>query len=266
MCLRFPLRPLHPLFSLGLGLDVALHEELSEQHEQGQNIHNVCDDNPEASARALCRDQICALRHHGNELDHLHHGEARLPPDGQRLARHGVLGVHADEVVRVHDRVDEAVQDNGKVNVTVVVDVSVEPVEQEDGDVMVYVQEAELPPLLANHDKNGVPEVPDFANVEKPQQVSEGRVPLVVPDAGQGRVAVAVRKHESLDGHVGAEHDLTDIVDELDRIGVHGWHAELHDCRSKNDEEKVRQSNVERRRKVGQWPSLVVQQATTVDS
>ena len=53
--------------------------------------------------------------------------------------------MHAHEVVSVHDRVDETVEDNGKVNVAVVVDARVEPVEQEDAEVVVHVQERELP-------------------------------------------------------------------------------------------------------------------------
>lgn len=51
----------------------------------------------------------------------LHKGEVLLPPD--------VLGVHADKVVRVHDGVDEAVEHDSQVDVTVVAGVHVHPVE-----------------------------------------------------------------------------------------------------------------------------------------
>lgn len=51
----------------------------------------------------------------------LHEREVLLPPD--------VLGVHADKVVGVHDRVDEAVQDDRQVNVAIVAGVHVQPVE-----------------------------------------------------------------------------------------------------------------------------------------
>ena len=51
----------------------------------------------------------------------LHEREVLLPPD--------VLGVHADEVVRVHDRVDETVEQDGQVDVAVVSRVHVQPVE-----------------------------------------------------------------------------------------------------------------------------------------
>lgn len=51
----------------------------------------------------------------------LHKSEVFLPPD--------VLGVHADKVVRVHDSVDEAVQEDGQVHVSVIAGVHVQPVE-----------------------------------------------------------------------------------------------------------------------------------------
>lgn len=51
---------------------------------------------------------------------HLHQGEIFLPPD--------VLGVHAHEIVGVHDGVDEAVQHNGEVYVPIVTRVDVQPV------------------------------------------------------------------------------------------------------------------------------------------
>ena len=75
--------------------------------------------------------------------------------------------MHADEVVGVHDSVDEAVEQDGEVDVSVIVDVGVEPVEEEDGGVVVNMEEGELAPLLADDDEDGVPEVPDLYVAEK---------------------------------------------------------------------------------------------------
>ena len=61
--------------------------------------------------------------------------------------------MHANEVIRVHDRVDETVEHNGQVDVSVVVENRVEPVEEEDCRVVVDVQERELGPLLARNDE-----------------------------------------------------------------------------------------------------------------
>lgn len=74
--------------------------------------------------------------------------------------------MHADEVVGVHDGVDETVEKDGEVDVTVVVDVRVEPVEEEDGSVMVNVKEGKLAPLLANNDEDGIPEVPNLLQIK----------------------------------------------------------------------------------------------------
>jgi hypothetical protein len=60
-----------------------------------------------------------SMRHHRDELHQLHAGQTRLPPNGQGFAGLGDLGVHANEVVRVHHSVDESVQENGKKDITV---------------------------------------------------------------------------------------------------------------------------------------------------
>lgn len=96
-------------------------------------------------------EDVRGLGHHADKLDHLLHGQNGLPPDGDGgsgLAILGVLGgdlgVHGDEVVGVHDGVDQPVQHDGQVDVAVVVDPTVEPVEEEDGGVVVDVEEGEL--------------------------------------------------------------------------------------------------------------------------
>ena len=54
----------------------------------------------------------------------------------------------------------------GQVYVSVVVDTSIEPVEQEDGRVVVHVEEGKLLPLLPDYDEDSVPEIPDLGEVE----------------------------------------------------------------------------------------------------
>jgi len=159
-----------------LGLSVGLNVELSEKEEERQNVHNVCKDNPETCVFALSGHKIGTLTHHGNKLDHLHHGEGRLPPDWKRLASLGILGVHADEVVSVHDSVDESVKNNGEVDITIVVDMGVEPVEEENSEMVVYMKERKLSPLLSKHNENGIPEIPNLGSIEHPQQVGDRRV------------------------------------------------------------------------------------------
>ena len=145
-----------------LGLDVGLNIELREEEEETQDVNKVDEDNAEAGLLALSGEEVGGLAHHGDELDHLHEGEVGLPPDGEGLAGLVVLGVHADEVVGVHDSVDEAVEEDGEVDVSVIVDVGIEPVEEEDGGVVVNMEEGELAPLLTDDNEDGVPEVPDL--------------------------------------------------------------------------------------------------------
>ena len=74
--------------------------------------------------------------------------------------------MHADEVVSVHDGVYEAVEEDGKVNVPIVEHIRIEPVKEEDGCVMVNMQEGKLAPFLPYDDENSVPEVPNLRDVE----------------------------------------------------------------------------------------------------
>jgi hypothetical protein len=118
------------------------------------------------------------LAHHGHKLEQLQQGQRRLPPDRNRLFCPGDLGVHADKVVGVHDCVDESIQEYSHVNISIVVDVSVEPVEQKNGCVMVHMKEGKLPPLLPDDNEKGVPKVPHLGHIKQPKQLSYGRLVL----------------------------------------------------------------------------------------
>ena len=111
-----------------LWLHVRFNKELSKEEEKSQNVGDVRCGDSEVEGLALCGDKVDSLRHHGNELNQLHHGQVRLPPDRKGNSGLLVLGVHADEVVGVHDGVDESVEENGYIDVTIVENVRVEPV------------------------------------------------------------------------------------------------------------------------------------------
>ena len=128
------------LSSLFLRCHVGADKELSEKEEERKDVDDVGGGNPQGNFGATSYEKIGSLRHHGDKLKQLHHGKRRLPPDGKRLAGLVILGVHANEVVGVHDGVDESVEDNGKVDVTIVVGLTIEPVEKENSDVMIDVQ------------------------------------------------------------------------------------------------------------------------------
>ena len=230
---------------------------MGKQDKEGQDVDNVGHRDTRAAGSTLCGNQVGSLRHHGDKLNHLHHGQTGLPPNWQRLARLGDSCVHANKVVRVHDGVDEAIQGNGQVNVTVVVDMRVEPVKEENGNVMVNVEKGQLAPLFAQDNKDGVPKIPNLGHVKEPQQVGDRRVHRVELIAGQHVVVVAVGQESGFNRHVGAQHDLRNIVKELDRIGINGRNAsQLHDLRPNDHKEKVGQGNVKGRREIRQGPSL----------
>ena len=61
--------------------------------------------------------------------------------------------------------------------------------------------------------------------------------------------------HSRFDGHVGAEEDLGDIVEEFDGVGVHGW-EKGHDLRADNDEGQVHQCDGASGAEVAEPPAL----------
>ncbi len=183
-------------------LDVGLHKELRKEHKETENVNNVTRHDTQTRGFALRRQQIRSLRHHGDKLNHLHHGQTGFPPNGQGLSGFGHLGVHADKVVRVHDGMNESIEKDGQVDITIVIDVRVEPIEEEDGNVMVDVQETQLTPLLSGNNKDGIPEIPHLGNVKEPQQVGDGRIHLIVSDTRGDGVAVPVGQKERFEGHV----------------------------------------------------------------
>ena len=189
-------------------------------------------------------------------MNQLQHRKRRLPPDWERLASLWVLRVHADKVVSVHDSVDESVKDNGDENYSIIVDSGVEPVKEEDGSVVVNVKEGKLSPLLSKNDEDGVPEVPDLGDVEQPEKVGHRWVLLAVWVASPHIVVVAVGNKETLNCHVGAQHDLRHIVNKLDWVRVKGRNSSLHDDAANENECKVGGSDCESSGEISQWPAL----------
>lgn len=166
---------------------------------------------PLGEGLAVVGQQVDRLAHHTAELAELHQRYAALPPD---LAR-----VHRHEVVKVHDGVDAAVEEDRKVDVPVVSDVEVEPIHREDGHVVIHVQKAELLPVLLHDDEEGVGEIKHLGNVEQPQQAADRRVLVVECIARGDGIMVPVCQHSGLNRHVSAQRDLDKVVDEAE--GVH---------------------------------------------
>lgn len=102
------------------------------------------------------------------ETAHLHECEVLLPPN--------VPGVHGDEVVRIHDCVDSAVEHHSHVDITVVANIGVDPIEKKYCGVVVHMKERELLPLATQNDDDGVDEVKDLGQVEEPEEGTQGRL------------------------------------------------------------------------------------------
>lgn len=104
---------------------------------------------------------------------------------------------------------NEAIQQNGQIDITIIIDMGIQPIKQENGGMMIDMQKGELSPLFANNDKEGIPKVPNFGNIKEPEQIGDGGRDDIIGIAGlyQG-IVVAIGNHAGFDGHVGAEKDL----------------------------------------------------------
>lgn len=85
--------------------------------------------------------EIGSLAHHEGELKQLEACQTTLPPDRERLSGFRIFCVHADEVVSVHDSVNESIQQDGEVNISIIHHIRVKPVKEENREVMVDVKE-----------------------------------------------------------------------------------------------------------------------------
>jgi len=165
--------------------------------------------------------------------------------------------MHADKVIRVHACVDESIEDNGQIDVTIIKDIRVKPVEQKDGSVMVDMKEGKLSPLFSQNDKDGVHEIPNLCEIKQPQEVSHcRRISAVSNTWGEG-VSVTVSNEDTFDCHVSTKHDLRHIVEELDWVRVNG-REKLHDLRTNCDKRNVGECDVECRWEICQPPTLKI--------
>mmetsp|Transcript_43454 Transcript_43454/g.68039 ORF Transcript_43454/g.68039 Transcript_43454/m.68039 type:complete len:313 (+) Transcript_43454:80-1018(+) len=238
------------LLSLLAWLDeVAADEEVKEEHEERDDVDQVDLCNPLGEGLALRVKQPSSLGIHGQELDHLHHGEVLLPPN--------VLGVHAKEVIGVHDGVDEAVQANGQVDIAVISDIGVDPVHHKDGQMVINVEEGKLLPLLSSDYEKGVEEIKDLRNVEEPKHRGNGCLFPVEWVARDGVVVVAVGHQTSLDGHVRAQHYLRNVVHEPQGVGeILEGRQEVHDDPPKDNEGEVGNRDGGRSGEISKRPAL----------
>ncbi len=130
--------------------------------------------------------------------------------------------MHADEIIRVHHRVNKSIEQNGEVNITVIHYVGIQPIEEKDGKMMVDVQEGELTPFLSQNNEDGVPKIPNFGNVKEPEEIFKWRIFHEEVVAWNSGVSISVGDESSLYSHVGAEENLRDVVDEFDGVWIHG--------------------------------------------
>ena len=115
--------------------------------------------------------------------------------------------MHADEVVSVHDGMDESVQKNSKVYISIVKRVSIEPVEQKDGGMVVDVKERKLSPFLSKDNEDGIPEIPDLGHVKEPEKIRHGGIGSIVI-VTYGTISITVGNHSCFNGHVCTKEDL----------------------------------------------------------
>ena len=154
---------------------------------------------------------------------------------------------------------NESIEQNCQVDISIIENIGIEPVEQKNGCMMVNMEKTKLLPLFTNHNKNCIPKIPHFRNVKSPQQVGQRRVFCIESHTGHDTVTIAISKQKRFNRHVGAEHHLRNVVQELNRVRVHSWQStRFHHGTSDNDEAHVRHGYNGSTAEVSEWPSFRV--------
>lgn len=149
-------------------LQVASHIELREEDD---HCRHVADEDPVHELGLLAATpthhptNTCPL----DQISHVDHGdqheldELQLRQDGSPPALHAQ---HRAQVVRVHEHVDERVQQHGQTVVAAGIHVQEEVGHHRDAAVVVHVQEGHLAVRLAQDEQEGIDELPVLLDVE----------------------------------------------------------------------------------------------------
>jgi len=131
--------------------------EVTEQKEERDDVKQVRPSDPGRERTACCQ-KINSLCIHDQELSHLKESYVVFPPalDSQS----------GQKVIRVHHQMYKRVEHNSQVDISIIGNICVQPVEQEDRYVMVDVQKAKLSPLFTEDNKEGITKIKDLAQIE----------------------------------------------------------------------------------------------------
>lgn len=107
-------------------------EEVSKQDQKRQDVVTIGHGDVAWVLVTVVVHHVNGLGIHAHKLNHLSHGQGRLPPD--------FLGVERHKVVSVHDGMDKAVQEDSQENVSIIADVDVQPVKLSSENTRIRVK------------------------------------------------------------------------------------------------------------------------------
>lgn len=210
--------------------EIFLDVELREQPEKHDGVGgDVVRELPREIA-VVVEHQLEAVGHDADELDHLEGGHVLLPPNV--LA---VLGTQsAEEVVEVHEHVDENVEKAEERGVAAGDEPGAGPDGERHDSVVDHVQEGNVLELLAGDEAEGVDEFRELAEVVQPTQVDHlqgfGAV-RVVHGLATPAVIPSPSGVKELNKYVRTEHRLGKVVDQEEVLYIVGFSV-LHEGRS----------------------------------
>ncbi|KAL3189350.1 hypothetical protein MRX96_002667 [Rhipicephalus microplus] len=226
---------------------VRLHVEVEEQHEEEHSL----EDGQVAEVRretAVVEHRDGTVEHERDELAHLKLGQVALPP--QVRPEPGAQG--GERVVRVHDHVDEAVEEREERILSRGTEVDAQPDGPGDERVVDDVQSRYVAVLLCEHEEHSVHQ---FAQLEQHvppaesdeqhrlrllRQVDGFAEPRVV--AEQVRQPAAVEEEEGVGGHM-TRVVGEDDVPQVERLAVPHpcWSPHLDEVDVSNEDGDDRQ-------------------------
>lgn len=99
---------------------------------------------------------------------------------------------------------------------------------------MIDVQKRQLFPTLLSDNKHRIAEIQNLGNVKDIQDESKWWIGMVEGVARNDRVVVLIRLNRRLNAHIRAQHNLNNVVQELEWVKTRNRREKRHDDLQKN--------------------------------
>ena len=212
----------HPLWSSST---ICPQIKVQKQHENRDDISKIHHrPSREDLIASIIQNQYSVSIQH-QKLGHLQRRQMLLPPNtvfGSSCRRVLHFGhMHGNEVIRVHNHVNEGIPSDAHDYFTIKVDHQIEPVQHPNRCMMVYMKHTELLWFIAQNNKQSVKPIQHFAHIIHPNQIMNFRIleiEYIAFGPWKPAIPIALSEDDGFHCHIRTQINLDEIVQEFERI------------------------------------------------